>query len=103
MYQLELERIGGKIVGRCEINHNLIVSRPKTTLDKVLDEILQVAQLLDEPVYEEPVFEVVWVENRGEVSDRAEKNSGSQCSCDHHQNCIEISASLSHLIPTEDN
>ena len=61
MYRLELERIGGKIIGRCEINHRLIVSRPKKTLDKVIDEILHVAELLDEPVHDDPVFEVVWI------------------------------------------
>ncbi|WP_247235027.1 hypothetical protein [Telluribacter sp. SYSU D00476] len=57
----------GKIVGSCEINGQLIVSKPHSELPDVLDEVLYMAAFTDQPLLPEPVFDVVWLNEEEEI------------------------------------
>ncbi len=72
------------------------MSRPKKTLDKVIDEIRHVAELLDVPVHEDPVFEVVWIKEEVKTKGCAdEKDNFGYISREMNEmdsDCLEITS-----------
>ena len=68
MYKLNLCRTSnGKIVGRCEFNGLLIVSKPHSEIPDILDDVLRIARASDHTLLSDPVFDVVWLNEEKEI------------------------------------